>query len=731
MSENEFSNPQRRCIVVSNRLPRKAVKVDGRVKLSYSVGGLATGMESLLEGQESLLINDYVWFGESGLEPECADLHDELKQSKCVCAAIPGEEAKAAYTGFMNQFLWPMLHQLPEEAAFDPADWERYRQYNEAFRDAILPEVQEGDIIWIHDYQLFLLPGLLREVLPEVRIGFFLHTPFANAECLHTLPQECRRAILHGVLGANLVGFHTSIDVENFSNAVRETLNMDAVDGAFVEKNRRVQLKVYPMSIDYNFFSEFRESKSRALEKIPERRDLEVILSVDRLDYTKGILERLEGLKYFLERHPEWIGRVQHQMIVAPNREEIRRYRILREEIEMKVDEINRMFALEDWIPVNYRFEKIEQEEVIALYRNSDIGLITPLRDGMNLVAKEFIAAQQRPDRILILSGKAGAAQELQEALIIDPQSREQIAKAIFQALEMRPNEKEARLKSMQEHLQRKDVFAWGKTFLKDLIEGSERSCTTMDAAVVTRIAEEYRQAKRRLFLLDYDGTLAAFAPHPNDPVPSEYLKGIIAKLAQQPHTDIVIVSGRDKKSLHEWFKSHPIQISAEYGVWRFTGKEWLQKHSLGHGWKSDVRELMESFLPMLTGASIQEKTYALCWHDRAASPTHRDQISKELASKLQTVAHRHGLQVIVGSRVIEVMPRELGKSQAIQPFLEENPADFILVIGDDVPDEQMFQAAPQHSYTIKVGSDSSCAKYRLSSPAEVLNFLDFLSETH
>ena len=452
-----------RFLVVSNRLPYQLDVQGDRVDLKRGVGGLVTAIDPLLE------LTGGTWIGWSGNHeplPERIRLdEDRLKKHYHLRpVTLSREEVEQYYLGYSNKALWPLFHYFQEHCEFDHRNWETYRAVNRRFADAVVAEYREGDLIWIQDYHLLLLPGLIRERLPQARIAFFLHIPFPSSE-LFTIEPHAEQ-LIRGLLESDLIGFHVDYYAYNFLDAIsdlteyrysRSSMRVSLPD-------RSVQIGVFPISIDFEFFAGLarRDDMREKVERIRDGYHADTIaIGVDRLDYSKGIPERLRAIELMLANHPEIQGKFTFVQLSAPSRTKVEAYRRMREEIERMVGHINGRFGGKGCIPIDYRYSGYAQEDLVAFYRAADLALVTPLRDGMNLVAKEYVASQIDGAGALVLSRFAGAAQELRDALLVNPYDPESMAERIYEAIVMSAEEKTARMKKMREVVRRNDIYWW------------------------------------------------------------------------------------------------------------------------------------------------------------------------------------------------------------------------------------------------------------------------------
>jgi len=447
-------------IIISNRLPLKIALEDDKLRVTPSVGGLATGLKSFHKDGDS------IWIGWSGLtEEEIPDhLEEEVKEKAkaedCIAVNLTEEEVDGFYYGFSNRTIWPLFHYFMEFTEAEHSSWEIYKQVNIKYAKEVLKHYEAGDRVWVHDYQLLLVPKLIRDEEPEAIIGFFNHIPFPSYEVFRTLPW--RESVLEGMLGADLIGFHTYDYERHFLSSVTRILRHKVDFNEVTLPERIVKVDSFPMGIDYKKFEDAALNHFRGTEdeqsELQRRLDLhleatpdaKLILSIDRLDYTKGIANRIRAFEYFLDKYPEFIEKVRLVMLAVPSRSNVPQYQRLKREIDELVGRINGKFSTVSWTPIWYFYRSMPFDNLIDLYTSCDVALLTPIRDGMNLVAKEYIATRTDHTGVLILSEMAGAAHEMNEALIINPNNFEQIALTLKQAIEMPKEEQIERNKTLQ-----------------------------------------------------------------------------------------------------------------------------------------------------------------------------------------------------------------------------------------------------------------------------------------
>ena len=732
-------------ILVSNRLPFE-IKLSGkRVDMKESVGGLATGLKSVHAAGDSL------WIGWSGLKSDQTDeqtddkIARKMTQERCVGVPLSGHEVDNFYFGFANKALWPLFHYFLEYTRYDPAQWESYRAVNQKFADTVLEHAEDGDMVWVHDYQLLLVPQMLREARPGLTIGFFLHIPFPAFEIFRTFPW--REDLLKGMLGASLIGFHTYDYVQHFLNSVRRILGYPVRFNEITIDHHLVKVDSFPMGIDYKSFNDAAlrhvsiadDDKPELMRRIHEHRtqypDSKLVLSIDRMDYTKGIPFRLRAFEYFLEQYPQFREKVRLVMLVVPSRTNVPQYKSLKRETDELVGRINGKFATIDWTPVWYFYRAMPFEDLIDLYSLSDVALITPLRDGMNLVAKEYVATRVNQDGVLILSEMAGAASEMHEALLINPTSASQIAEALRQALDMPTEEQQIRQKALQKRLQRYPVDKWAADFMRSLQTTASMADSyvskRMAGSELQRMSTSYQKASKRLLLLDYDGTLVGFRNNPWDARPDQELMRLLQRLSDDTRNEVAIISGRGRDSIETWFSDTGLTLVSDHGVWIRRQDMWEAMEFLKSDWKDNIRPVMEAFTDRTPGAFIEEKEYSLAWHYRRADSDLAAVRTRELNLVLTSFVSDHGLSVLEGDKVLEVKSSAINKGRAAARLHSGMEFDYILAMGDDRTDEFMFEALPETAYTVKVGSPETKARFYIGDMHEVRDILKRLVSDH
>ncbi|HWP24241.1 MAG TPA: bifunctional alpha,alpha-trehalose-phosphate synthase (UDP-forming)/trehalose-phosphatase [Candidatus Binatia bacterium] len=731
-----------RLVIVSNRLPFNVSIRDGCVEFHPSAGGLVTGLASFRESRKQAqgLPAEHLWVGWPGANVDPSLRGEIVREAAARFQSYPvfltEEQMEQFYLGFCNATIWPLFHYFPTYADYRPAFWEQYKRINELFADSLAEILRPDDVIWVHDYHLMLLPRLLKSRQPQSSVGFFLHIPFPSFEVFRLLPGEWRREILDGLLGADLVGFHTYEYTHHFFQSVLRILGHDCQMGQVLAPDRVVRVETFPMGIDFEKFASApadAETEGEARELRKTLAGIKAILSVDRLDYSKGILNRLEGYELFLEAHPEYHGKVSLLMVVVPSRIGVLHYDLMKRQIEELVGKINGQFGRVGWTPVVYQYRHVPFQSLAALYAVSDVCLVTPLRDGMNLVAKEYVATRGESGGVLVLSEMAGAAKELPEAIVVNPNNRAEISAALKEALETPLEEQKRRNRAMQRRLRRYNVSRWANDFLSALIGMREVQARIesklLSNAARREILARYRSSRRRLLFLDYDGTLTPLARYPAMAQPDAARLELLRALASEEKNCVVIVSGRERQTLEEWFGPLPVGLIAEHGAWfKFKAVGWQRAKPSSGAWKQQLLPILETYADRLPSAFVEEKDDSLAWHYRMADPEQAEQRAAELTDHLIQLTAKTDLQIVQGSKVVEIRRAGVDKGSASLAWTENGQHDFILAIGDDTTDEDLFKALPESAVTLRVGMSATHAQYNLRSSADVIELLRALA---
>ena len=718
-------------INVSNRLP---VTVGRTIKKSS--GGLAKAMEGL--GDEVGL----KWIGWPGATAASGErrrklAHQLQTEYGCTPVFLSKGDVAGYYEGFSNSSLWPVLHYMSHYLRYDKGWWESYESVNRRFAEKVLEVLEDDDVVWVHDYQLMLLPRMLRAARPNLRIGFFLHTPFPSYELFRCLPH--REDLLQGLLGADQIGFHTFGYLRHFRSTVLRLLGLDSEMDYILHENRRTYIGVYPIGINADNFkntlgSDVFRDRRRALRKT--YRGKKIVLGVERLDYSKGISRRLRAIDCFLDSYEDK-NNIVFIFISVPSREAVGDYQALREQIEGQVGQINGKHATTENVPINFIFNSVPFPELCALYSLADVALVTPVMDGMNLVAKEFVACQQTEPGALVLSEFAGAAEELFNAVLVNPYNINETAEWLENALVMPREERRRRMAQMRSRVMKFDVKYWAQTFVRDLHELSPHGDVILETAdqcgdIVNRV----RSANRIACFLNYDGTLREFERHPHGAVPTPFIVDIIKRLNRLPQLDLFIISGRTREDLEAWFSDLKVPVIAEHG-YVFLNPEtgaWQPLHEqVNLSWKDAVLEVFRRQEGTTPGSAVEEKYASLVWHYRRSDPEFGRFKAHQLLSILHDMLTNLPVELHHGNKMVEVGSIQVNKEAAVNEFLAEKEYDLVICAGDDMSDECMLRVNRPDRLCIKIGPGETQARHRVATPAEfrrlLLNLLEVLEK--
>jgi trehalose 6-phosphate synthase/phosphatase len=723
-----------RVLIVSNRLPVSVVRRDGELQLQRSSGGLATGLAGVHARSQGLWVG---WPGDAGdlTAIEQAALADRCRQWRLLPVPLSAPEVEGFYESFCNGVLWPVLHYLVGNLPFQFPGFQLYEAVNRRFADAVVAQHRPGDLIWVHDYQLMLVPAMVRERLPDARIAFFLHVPFPASDLFRILPF--RERLLQGLLGADLIGFHTAAYMRHFAASTLRTLGVPLDVDQLRWQGRPVRVGVFPMGVDAADFD--RLARTAAVgERVRSLRegqpaDLKTLVGIDRLDYTKGIPRRLLAFEALLREHPELRGHVRLLQVAVPSRTAVASYRDFRDQVHTLVGRINGEFGTATWTPVHYIFRNQPPEEVVALYRAADALLVTPLRDGMNLVAKEFVASRTDEDGVLVLSEFAGAASELAEAVHINPYDIDGTAEAFHRALLMPTGERQSRMRALRRRVLSYDVARWASLILEAVSQSEgvrPLHSGASDGRGIGQLIDRARRARPLVLVLDYDGTLVPFAQTPELAHPDDCAIAMLQALSGRPHTQVHIVSGRSRETLVRWLGHLRIHLHAEHGLWsRPPGEAGRALPIPDQAWRRRVLDILREYAERTPASLVEEKPAGLAWHYRAADPEYGLQQAHELRLHLHEVLSNAPVEILAGDKVIEVRPHGVHKGGIVPDILAAHPGAFLLAIGDDRTDEDLFAAIPAGGASVHVGARDTRADYRLVDVTAVRRLLAAIAE--
>ena len=711
-------------LVVSNRLPFTLQKVDGSIERKPSSGGLVSAMDPILKKFGGVWLG---WPGTSGINDK--DLNKKGEPFEIATVSISEGEVGRYYHGFSNRTLWPLFHSLPERTCFDRRDWEIYDKINARFAQKAAEFSSRVDLIWVHDYHLIRVPSHLRKLFTkDKKIAFFLHIPFPPYDIFRLLPWAQR--ILRGLLACDLVGFHVEAYAKNFLNCCEQLLGarIDKKASLVEHGDRTIQVGAFPLGIDFELF----ESMAKKSPSRDQMKKEKVILGVDRLDYTKGIPERLLAFERLLEIYPEHREKVTLLQLAVPSRSKVIEYKELKRHIDELVGRINGRFATANWTPIQYLYRSHVQEKLTSLYKNAEIAIVTPLRDGMNLVAKEFVACQVEDPGVLILSYMAGAAETMQEALLVNPYNIDGVAQEIHRALTMEESEKHSRLAALRLRERKNNVFVWGKKFLEAAFSTQGDLSPPSRADFESWLGFFLKNRPLSLFL-DYDGTLSSIADHPDQAELTDKMKKALKDCLLTKKIDVTIVSGRSIEDIQKKVKMSEICFAANHGLEIECPKLGSFRHEDLVHFQTKTRDLAKALTSLATsGAWIEEKGPTLTFHFRQVPKSQQ----VRLAEQIREIIQKFGFQARDAHCAIEARP-PIGwdKGHAVLYVLRKRYGpDWservrTIYIGDDVTDEDAFRVLKGLGQTFRVGpaDTSTAAKRRLPNVEAVEALLEWL----
>ncbi|NRA46470.1 MAG: bifunctional alpha,alpha-trehalose-phosphate synthase (UDP-forming)/trehalose-phosphatase [Oligoflexales bacterium] len=734
---SDDSHPSRQLFIASNRLPVHIQKSsDEGIDVSLSSGGLVAGLREI---HKNVPFN---WLGYGAFpdlnKDQHSDLLEKLRSQRLIPVDIEEKQYKKYYRGMSNQTIWPLFHYFISEFQFSLANWTAYEQVNQQFAEEICKLANDDDMVWVHDYHLMLLPKFLKKLNPSLSIAYFHHIPFPSSDIFRILPS--RVSILEGLLECDLIGFHSFDFARHFLSSVARVLGHDIVVDDIYQKHRITKVGVFPLGPNFKTISEHVQklNESGQHSKMTDAIGTEYLfLGVDRLDYTKGIPERILAFREFLKGHPEFCGKVSLVQLCVPTRANIKAYDTLKSEVERLVSEVNGTFGRPGYTPIHYLYQNLPMDEVIALYKAADVAIVTPLRDGMNLVAKEFVASRDDKKGVLILSEFAGASVEMGEALWVNPYDIRDMAKKMFLGLTMPEKEQQKRMLVLRERARLNDNIVWSKNFMETWNKTSDlnRNRTSpLTGGRRSEIIEEIIKGKKIFIFSDNDGTLTPIRQSPEQAIPEEKTRQLISRIGRYPDVVFTLVTGRPREYCDTYFKDLPINIFAEHGS--------FFKDPLNPSWKSmlspdefatlkdEILPLIQSFVKTVPGSHIELKSTSIVWHYRKADPHFAENQAKALIASLQQLLQNTAYVPYSGKKIVEVRHRLANKGRSLEYVLKQfgwQEQDSILTIGDDITDEDMYRIRPEKNISIHVGQPHFKAKHYLYSTDDVSVFFEDL----
>ncbi|MCB0404014.1 MAG: bifunctional alpha,alpha-trehalose-phosphate synthase (UDP-forming)/trehalose-phosphatase [Bdellovibrionales bacterium] len=734
---------KKRWIIVSNRLPLAKDPRSG--ELGPSSGGLVAAITGIRSEIETL------WIGaippEISKEEWTSSQQNSESFEKYVPIFIKKKTYEKYYNGIANQVFWPLFHYESGLVRFRWADWAAYKRVNEMFAEKILEVANPTDLVWVHDFHLFLVADYIKRKAPHLKVGFFLHIPFPSSEIFRQLPV--RNELLQALLESDLIGFHDYSYLRHFCASLQSVLGLESSLLKVETPKKTVQLGVFPVSIDTKKIQTASRSVAIRKQASAYRRKQHndyTILGVDRLDYSKGIDLKLQAVAELLRQHPELRGKASLIQICVPTRTRVPEYEDLKMNIERQVGEINGEFSEPNYVPIQYIYGSVDFQTLVALYKMARALLITSKRDGMNLVALEYIAAQnpKRPGNVL-LSEFTGAVSTLSGVLPINPWDTVQTAETLAATLKSGRHAQAGAHRTMLQFLENYTATDWANSFL-----GSLSTIKVYRRKLQQRVEIQTRNGKvdlpdslkasldrkRLLVLLDYDGTLVPIHQRPSEAVLSSNTRKVLNSVLGGTKVEIVVVSGRRRNFLTEQLKDLGVSLAAEHGAMYLKkgGSHWENLvHSDKQSWYPLARKIMLDYTLRVPASFVEEKEFALSWHFRQSPTEFADYQAKKLHEELELGLANLPVAILGGKKVIEARAIEANKGTFTRWYMDgvaskaEN--QLVVAIGDDQTDEDMFNSVPPGSVTVKVGKGPTGAQYCLASQSELVGFLKTLSE--
>ncbi|KAK4518855.1 copper-binding transcription factor [Mucor velutinosus] len=741
-------------------------------------GALNAGLQSLNEEYQTLHIG---WTGpikdesnkvtlpaEDLTDDDRTKIQDLLKKTGNIIPIFLDSKSRGHYEGYCKEVLWPLFHYLvwtnDSDGRSEKHNWEDYVAVNRQFADTIAANYQPGDVIFINDYHLLLVPEMLREKIPDAPIGLFLHATFPSSEIFRCLTT--RKEVLEGFLGANLVGFQTYSYARHFIGACTRVLGCESTQTGVNVNGHIVSVGTFPIGIDANRVDQFRKEPAVA-PKMKAIRDMyvgkKIIIGRDKLDSTKGVLQKLHAFEKFLTDYPEWRKEVVLIQVTTPTYGDNSK---LEAKVSEMVSHINSKFGSLEFSPCHHYYQDVDRDEYYALLSVADVGLITSLRDGMNTTSLEYIICQQETHGPLILSEFTGTAGSLSAALIVNPFDYAGVAKALNEALLMGPEDKLTRHTQLFNYVKEHSAAFWAKSFVKQLVESTKNfslQSQSTPALNTEQFMDNYKKANKRLMFFDYDGTLTPIVSVPTDAKPFPEMLEYIQDLCNDPRNEVWVVSGRDQACLEDWLGGiKNLGLSAEHGCFlKAAGSDiWTNVlENIDMSWKKDVTEIFDYYTERTEGSFVEHKKSSITWHYRMADEEYGLFQAKECQNHLESsVVSKMPVEILVGKKNLEVRPMMINKGEIVKKILAQSPeSDFIVCAGDDKTDEDMFRTlsatffaqyqdklategasakswsdTKSNLYTITVGPTmkKSMANWQVETPTEIIQLLGKMAKT-
>ncbi|MDD5025896.1 MAG: bifunctional alpha,alpha-trehalose-phosphate synthase (UDP-forming)/trehalose-phosphatase [Candidatus Peribacteraceae bacterium] len=741
-------------VIVSNREPYEHVSKGGRTVAQRTVGGVVSALDPLMER----LGGTWIAWGSGAADRSMVDTTDGVllppgkETYRLRRIWMSEEEVEHFYRGHVNQTLWPLCHSETEKVRFRRQEWDVYQTINRRFAEAAAEELKEKKgVVWFHDYQFATAPGMLRDLLPEVTILQFWHIPWPPWEIFRRHPQ--RRALLEGLLGCDLIGMHIDQYCDNFLQCVERELHLpvDWEKGHVLVGNRMVRIRALPISIDAQHWADLAASVpvQRALEKYrtlyaPAGRAIGI--GVERADYTKGILLRLHALELLFEQYPQWRGTFTFLQVTPSSRSAIRAYALFQQEMIRVVRAINARYQTDTWKPIVHIRTAIPEKDLAALYRLASIGVVSVRQDGMNLVAKEFVACRTHEDGALVLSEFAGVSEELHEAIAINPYDVEGFAYALHQGLSMPVAEQHTHMQRLREHLFSHTIYDWVQDLLEEVaaVQQAQEGAGSAEPLLDHLDDLQERMAKHRHFELfcDYDGVLTSIAPRPREARLNERVRDLLCKLRDSASVHVSIISGRMLTDIVELVSIERLTYAGNHGL-EISGPRVKRIHpdvERVHGVLKTLYDTLRSTMRPFPGVLVEDKELGIAVHFRLVPTEQRQDVANVFYAQVQQAVDEGLLRVTTGKFVLEVRPNVAwDKGTAALWLLEQlHGSDWRgrvlpFYLGDDETDEDAFLALLGSGVTIRVGdrrTEPTAAQYVVRDTGDVTVFLEWLAQT-
>lgn len=725
-------------IIASNRLPFSYDPKTQSVKtasggLVTAIGGIKTPVERVWLGCAPENLTQENW-------PEVKALMSSKNESTTWSHEplfVSEKDYHSYYNNFSNDVLWPLLHYQNDRVKFNNEDWETYKKVNHLFAERIASIASPNDLVWIHDYHLFLVPIFLKKLRPELKVGFFLHVPFPSSEVFRQLPA--REEILQSLLAADLVGFHDYSYLRHFCSSVLRILGLDTNFLAIKDGPHTTRLGVFPVSVETEDL-QARASTARVSELLAKFKTNEFLfLGVDRLDYIKGLDLKLHSFAALLENYPEVRGKVSLLQVAVPTRTGAPEFIELAKQTAQLVGEINGKYSTPTWTPIRYLHSSVGHDELSALYRAADALVVTSKRDGMNLVALEYVAAQsmQNPG-VVLLSEFTGAISALSHTIPINPWDYADTAEKMKLAMDMPRDERALRMKIMLQYLKSYTATDWAQSFISELEiqhkHGLDHEALAASRKTMVQILKRVRRsgANRIVVFIDYDGTLVPIESSPElATLPDSTRDALIRIQNKFPWLELVIVSGRNRQFLDSQFQTRNMALASEHGAEYFDPftKEWHRRvHRNLEDWYPTAEKIMGHYAERTPRSFVEKKNFSLAWHYRQSPRDYGLLQSKKLAEELELGLANQPVTILRGKKVVEVRAAEADKGAFVSWYLDQTTTDtFAFAFGDDLTDEDMFKALKERGVSVKVGFGKTSADFRVRTQDSLLRYFNRL----